>query len=211
MKAKERATVALAIALLSLLIVLARRLQRMRSSPTPLPYSQGLWIALPRPLVSRARLREILRPEPGQRILEVGPGTGYYSLHVAGWLLPGGTLEILDVQQDMLNHTLGRASALGLENIIPTRGDAQELPYADNTFDAVYLVATLGEVSDKEAALKELHRVLKAGGRLVVGEGQPDPHMVGLKTLQELAEKAGFSFEKRIGGPLGYFASFEVS
>ena len=209
MKGKGPEAVALATALLSLLILLARRVQRMRADPTALPYNQRLWAEFPRPLVSRARLRKLLRPKAGQRILEVGSGTGYYSLHIASWLLPGGTLEILDVQQDMLDHTMSRASVLGAENITPTQGDAQELPYADHTFDSAYLVATLGEVPNKWAALKELRRVLKPGGRLVVGEGQPDPHMIGLKSLQGLAETAGFSFEERVGGPLGYFASFK--
>jgi ubiquinone/menaquinone biosynthesis C-methylase UbiE len=201
--------VVLGTALLSLLILFARRIQNMRADPTALPYNQRLWAEFPRPLVSRDRLRKLLRPKAGQSILEVGPGTGYYSLQTAGWLLPGGTLRILDVQQDMLDHTMRRASALGLENIIPTQGDAQELPYASNAFDSAYLVATLGEVPNKEAALKELRRVLKPGGRLVVGEGQPDPHMIRFKVLQRLAETGGFSFEDRIGGPLGYFARFE--
>lgn len=209
MRDKRRATV-IAFALLALLVVIARRIQRIRSNPTAFPYDQRLWAEFPRPLVSRARLREALRPEAGQRMLEVGPGTGYYSLHTASWLLPGGVLEILDVQQDMLDYTMSRAPVVGVENITPTLGDAQALPYADDVFDAAYMVATLGEVPDKEAALKELRRVLKPGGRMVIGEGQPDPHMTGFQTLRGLAETEGFSFEERIGGPLGYFASFKV-
>ena len=104
-----------------------------------------------------------------------------------------------------------RARELGVENIIATQGDARELPYQGNAFDAAYLVATLGEIPDQQRALEELRRVLKPGGRLVVGEGQPDPHMVGFQTLWGLAEAAGLAFEQRIGGPLGYFASFKVS
>jgi ubiquinone/menaquinone biosynthesis C-methylase UbiE len=210
MKHKRRAAV-IAFALLVLLVVLAHRIRRMRGDPTALPYDQRRWAEFPRPLLSRARLRDALRPEAGQRMLEVGPGTGYYSLHAASWLLPRGTLEILDGQQDMLDHTMSRASAEGVENITLTRGDAQELPYVDDVFDAAYLVATLGEVPDKEAALTELRRVLKPGGILVIGEGQPDPHMIGFRTLRGLAETTGLSFKERIGGPLGYFASFEVS
>jgi ubiquinone/menaquinone biosynthesis C-methylase UbiE len=146
-----------------------------------------------------------------ERVLEVGPGTGYYALRVAGWLSLDGTLEILDIQRQMLEHTMRRAREIGVENIIPAQGDARELPYQDNVFDAAYLVATLGEVRDQQCALEELRRVLKPGGRLVVGEGQPDPHMVGFRTLRELAEAAGLAFEQRTGGPLGYFASFKVS
>jgi len=60
-------------------------------------------------------------------------------------------------------------------NITPTRSDARELPYEDDSFDAAYLVAVLGEIPDQNAALRELARVLKPGGRLVVGELVGDP------------------------------------
>ena len=194
-----------------LTLIMAYRIRRMRDDPSALPYEQRRWTEFPRPFVTRARLREMLMLECNERVLEVGPGTGYYALHVAGWLSPGGTLEILDIQQQMLEHTMRRAHEVGMENIIATQGDARELPYQDNAFDAVYLVATLGEVPDQQRAHEELQRVLKPGGRLVVGEGQPDPHMVSFQTLRRLAEVEGFAFEQRIGGPLGYFASFKVS
>jgi ubiquinone/menaquinone biosynthesis C-methylase UbiE len=123
---------------------------------------------------------------------------------------PDGTLEVLDIQQEMLDHTMRRAHALGISNIVPRQGDAQALPYPDSHFDAAYLVATLGEVPHKERALRELGRVLKPGGRLVVGESQPDPHMVSLDKLWMLADATGLTYEGRIGGRLGYFASFRA-
>jgi ubiquinone/menaquinone biosynthesis C-methylase UbiE len=184
---------------------------RQRKDPSACPYGLRFSLALPRPFVTRSRLREILSPEPGERVLEVGPGTGYYSLDAARWLEPDGALEVLDTQQEMLDHAMRRAHALSISNIIPTRGDAQTLPYPDGRFDAAYLVATLGEVPDKERVLHELGRVLKPGGRLVVGESQPDPHMVSFDRLRMLADVAGLSYERRVGGRLGYFASFRAS
>jgi ubiquinone/menaquinone biosynthesis C-methylase UbiE len=184
---------------------------RQRKDPSACPYGLRFSLALPRPFLTRLRLRQILSPEPGQRVLEVGPGTGYYSLHAARWLEPGGTLEVLDIQQEMLDHTTRRAQALGISNIIPTLGDAQALPYPDDRFDAAYLVATLGEVPDKERALHELGRVLKPGGRLVVGESQPDPHMVSFDKVRMLADVAGLSYERRVGGRFGYFACFRAA
>ena len=181
-----------------------------RKNPSACPYALRFFVELPHPFITRRRLREILAPRPGGRVLEVGPGTGYYALYTARWLQPGGTLELLDLQQEMLDHTIGRARRQGITNILATRGDAQALPYPDGTFDAAYLTVVLGEVPDQHAALRELGRVLKPGGRLIVGEVFPDFHMVPFGTLKERAEEAGLTFERRIGGPLGYFASFRA-
>lgn len=185
---------------------------RWRKEPSAYPYRRGrTGLEMPRPpWISRGRLRELLGPRPGERVLEVGPGTGYYALETARGIAPDGKLDILDVQQEMLDHTMRRASEYRIANITPTRGDAQALPYADETFDAGYLVATLGEVPDQETALHELRRVLKPGGRLVVGESLPDPHMVLFDSLLSRAEAAGFRFERRLGWKFGYFASFSA-
>ena len=103
---------------------------------------------------------------------------------------------------------MGRAHEAGVENIVPTQGDARELPYADATFDAAYLTAVLGEIPDQDEALRQLARVLKPGGRLVVGELFGDPHWVSPKRLRERAERAGLAFSERSGTSLGYFARF---
>ena len=73
-------------------------------------------------MITRERLRATLAPTPGERILEIGPGTGYYTLDLAEWVGPDGTLEIFDIQQEMLDHTMGRASERGLSNVNATRG-----------------------------------------------------------------------------------------
>src|SRR3954464_9048766 len=54
-----------------------------RKNPSACPYNQRFWVQAPHPLITRARLREALAPRPGERMLEIGPGTGYYSLPVA--------------------------------------------------------------------------------------------------------------------------------
>src|SRR5215213_3834532 len=61
---------------------------RQRKDLSACPYGLRFSLALPHPFVTRSRLRELLSPEPGERVLEVGPGTGYYSLHAARWLEP---------------------------------------------------------------------------------------------------------------------------
>ncbi len=179
-----------------------------RKNPSACPYGQRFWVESPHPLITKPRLREILAPAPGERVLEVGPGTGYYTLEMAEWVQPGGEVDILDLQQEMLDHTMGRAEERGLANVTPTQSDATAMPYEDGTYDAAYLIAVLGEIPDQEAALRELSRVLKPGGRLIVGELFGDPHYVRLGPLRLRATGAGLGYERRVGNALGYFARF---
>ncbi|HSD24667.1 MAG TPA: methyltransferase domain-containing protein [Solirubrobacterales bacterium] len=179
-----------------------------RRNPSACPYSQRFWVEAPHPLITRARLREALEPKPGERILEVGPGTGYYTLDVANWVKPDGEVDILDLQPEMLDHTMCRAGEHGLANLTPTQADAMSMPYDDATFDAAYLVTVLGEIPDQDAAIRELARVLKPDGRLVVGELLGDPHYVRLGPMRLRASGAGLNFERRVGSALGYFACF---
>jgi ubiquinone/menaquinone biosynthesis C-methylase UbiE len=181
-----------------------------RKNPSACPYEQRFWLEVPHPFLTRARLRRILTPQPGERVLEVGPGTGYYTLDVAKQIAPDGVLDILDLQQEMLDHTMRKARERHIANIVPTQGDAQELPYPDDIFDATYMTVTLGEVPDQDAALRELCRVLKPYGRLVVGEIFGDPHMVTFGSLRASAEAAGLRSEQRLGGKLAYFARFRL-
>jgi SAM-dependent methyltransferase len=179
-----------------------------RKNPSACPYSQRFWVEAPHPLITRARLREVLGAAPGERILEVGPGTGYYTLDVAEWVKPDGRVDILDLQPEMLDHTMRRAGERGLANITPTQSDATSMPYEEATFDAAYLVTVLGEIPNQDAALRELSRVLKPGGRLIVGELLGDPHYVRLRPLRLRASGAGLIYESRAGNALGFFARF---
>jgi ubiquinone/menaquinone biosynthesis C-methylase UbiE len=181
-----------------------------RRNPSACPYSQRFWVEAPHPFITRGRLREILEPRPGERLLEVGPGTGYYALPVAEWLTPGGRLDVLDLQQEMLDHTLRRAAEHGIDNITPARADARELPYPDDSFDGAYLVTVLGEIPDQDAALRELRRVVKPGGRIVVGELFGDPHMVTHGSLARRAEAAGLRVDRKLGGALWHFTRLQA-
>jgi ubiquinone/menaquinone biosynthesis C-methylase UbiE len=181
-----------------------------RRHPSACPYSQRFWVEAPHPFITRERLLDVLSPSRGERVLEVGPGTGYYSLPVARWLEPGGRLDVLDIQQEMLDHTLRRATSDGIENISAVRADAREMPYADESFDAAYLVTVLGEIPDQEAALRELRRVVKPGGRIVVGELFGDPHMVTFHALRDRAAAAGLEVERKLGGRLWHFTRLTV-
>jgi SAM-dependent methyltransferase len=177
-----------------------------RKHPSACPYGQRFWVEAPHPLITRERLRRVLGPASGERILEIGPGTGYYTLDLAEWVGAEGRVDIFDLQREMLDHTLRRAGERGIVNVHDAQGDARDLPYEDASFDAVLLVAVLGEIPDPDKAMAEVARVLRASGRVVVGELAGDPHFVTPGALRNRGEGAGLRLDLRDGPPFGYFA-----
>jgi ubiquinone/menaquinone biosynthesis C-methylase UbiE len=177
-----------------------------RKNPSACPYGQRFWVEAPHPIITRERLRAVLAPAPGERLAEIGVGTGYYSLDLAEWIGPEGTLELFDLQQEFLDHAMRAAAERGLANLVPTQGDATALPYEDASVDAVILTAVLGEIPDSDAALREIRRVLRPGGRLVVGELFGDPHFTTRAALERQGAAAGLRFEQCSGNWFGYFA-----
>jgi ubiquinone/menaquinone biosynthesis C-methylase UbiE len=169
-----------------------------------------LWLAYgPRPPGIRGgRLLDVLKPQPGEQMLEVGPGAGYYSLPVARRVQPNGRLVLVDVDQAMLEATTRRLRARDVSSLSEARRtDAASLPFKDGSFDGAFLVAVLGEIHDRASALRELRRVLRPGGRLVIGETQLDPHALRPAQLREEAEAAGFRLDHQIGGR-SYYSRF---
>lgn len=188
-----------------------------RKNPSACPYGQRFWVEAPHPVVTRDRLHSMLRPAPGERVLEIGPGTGYYTFDMAEWVAGAGddgrpgTVEIFDLQQEFLDHVMRGAAARGVANVVPTQGDATALPYADDTMNAVVLTAVLGEIPEPATALREIRRVLKPDGRLVVGELFGDPHFTTLASLKRQAAVAGLAYESHSGNWFAYFARLTCS
>nr|MBA2566865.1 methyltransferase domain-containing protein [Thermoleophilaceae bacterium] len=99
----------------------------------------------------------------------------------------------------------------GVSNLRTRLGDGRRLPYGDGSFDGAFLVTVLGEIPDQDAALLELRRVVRRGGRVVFGEiPLLDPHFVSASTLVRRASAAGLRFDRRLGPALGFYARFSV-
>jgi SAM-dependent methyltransferase len=195
--------------LLAVVAALAAAYWWWRRHPSPCPYGLRLWVQVPRPFLTRARLREALALSGGERVLEIGPGTGYYTPELAHWV-GYGTVEILDIQQEMLDHTMRKVERLGIRNVSPQLADSVELPYPDESVDAALMVTVFGEIPDGDAALREIRRVLKPGGRLVIGSiAVGDPHFSSLRSLGPRVERNGLHSAGSVGPPFAYFASFQ--
>ncbi|MGW4808443.1 methyltransferase domain-containing protein [Kitasatospora sp. NPDC004272] len=166
----------------------------------PYPYAQHRILPLLLPLLGQERLDAMLELRQGERVLEVGPGTGLQALRTAPQLGPGGRLDIVDVQQEMLDHVMGRAALRSLTTIAPTLADARHLPFEDAVFDAAYLVPAPGEILRPEVTPAELGRVVKPDGRIVVGEFF-DRHQVRRTAPARHANAVGLHVTRLIGPP----------
>jgi ubiquinone/menaquinone biosynthesis C-methylase UbiE len=85
----------------------------------------------------------------GQRVLEIGPGTGFYSLEAARRVGPSGKLICLDIQEEMLQETRRRLAAAGLTALF-VRADARRLPLRSAALDHVVLITVLGEIPERK-------------------------------------------------------------
>jgi ubiquinone/menaquinone biosynthesis C-methylase UbiE len=142
--------------------------------------------------------------EPGMTVLEVGPGNGTYTVATARRVGEGGKVVTVDIEPKMIERVRRRAEAEGVTNIEARVADVYDLPFDDGTFDAVYMIAVIGEIPDPERAMKEFYRVLKPSGSLAFGELLMDPDYPRASTLARWAAVAGFRLRRKVGGTFYY-------
>ena len=159
------------------------------------PHELSLLLLLPlrRFVLSPETLIRYLHLAPSSRVLEVGPGPGFFSIAVAR-AIPNGRLELVDLQIEMLTKARRRIRRAGAHNIGYTRANAVTLPFRSNTFDAAFLVAVLGEVPDPKACLASIAQVLRPGGLLAIAELAGDPDALTETQLRALAETTALEF-----------------
>jgi ubiquinone/menaquinone biosynthesis C-methylase UbiE len=117
--------------------------------------------------VRRRRLvRAALAAAPGERVLDVGCGPGFYCAELVEEVGPAGSVVGVDASPQMLGLAERRCESHN--NIVLHQADATSLPVADSSFDGAVCVQVLEYLSDAAAGLAEIHRALRPGGRVVV-------------------------------------------
>lgn len=150
----------------------------------------------------------LFRIKPGDTVLEIGPGPGYFTIEAARAAGPGGRVVCIDVQPAMI-AVLGERLRRGRAgNARPVVGDAVRLPLADRSVDAAFLVFVLGEIPDRPAAMAELRRVLKPGGAVSIMETWTDSDYQLEASVEDLFRAYGFEPVEIRRQLLGYARSF---
>jgi arsenite methyltransferase len=107
---------------------------------------------------------------PGERVLDLGSGAGTDSLVAAQMVGERGRVTGIDMTSPMLVKARAAAAEAGFTNVEFVEGEAERLPFADESFDVVISNGVIDLIPDKDAVFTELHRVLVPGGRMQIAD-----------------------------------------
>ena len=119
----------------------------------------------------RRAIKEIVREDSVQEILDIACGTGDFSIAIAKAMSPGSHVSGLDISEGMLAVMRDKLDAEGLEGRVSVgQGDCEAIGFADARFDRAAIAFGIRNFEHRVKALKEILRVLKPGGKLVILE-----------------------------------------
>ena len=192
-------------------LILTRLIRRIYQFPAPafigyfLDSNYRRRIQPPSQIIERSGIKK------GDRVLEIGCGSGAYTTFVAREVGKEGIVEALDIQPAMLaqlKKKLAKPENSDIQNIRLHESSAYQLPFKEGSIDLVYMITVLPEIPDQAKVLAEVRRVLKVNGILAVTEFFPDPDYPLSSTTSKKGEKAGFDVEGLFGNLWTYTVRF---
>jgi ubiquinone/menaquinone biosynthesis C-methylase UbiE len=199
------------LAFVILWLSLAKLVRKMFRFPAPAFIGRLLDSGYRRRVQPPEQLIERSGIKKGMHVLDLGCGSGAFTLFIARTVNEKGKVYALDIQADMLKqleNKLSRPENRDIKNFKLIEGNAYELPFDDSSLDLVNMVTVLQEIPDRNKALHEVNRVLKPGGILAVTELFPDPDYPWKSTTIKLGEGAGFVVDKVLGNFFNYTVRF---
>lgn len=147
--------------------------------------------------------------QPGMDVVDLGAGSGFYTLAVSRALAATGRVYAVDAQKDLLTKLKNQATHEGLYNVDVIWGDIEKpngTHLREGSIDLVLLCNVLFQIENKKMTLEEIKRILKPGGRLLIVDwtdtfGGIGPHKDAVVTRDkalDMSEHAGFSLERDI-------------
>lgn len=175
----------------------------IRRQRAHLPCPSSLSFLLENPFMNRVAGAQVLLDRAGvyagMRVLDVGCGPGRITLPAAQRVGAEGEVVALDIQEAMLHRVQKKIKTQQVSNIHLLHAGAGDGKTESASFDRAFLVTVLGEIPDKVAALREIHRALKPGGVLSITEVFPDPDFQSPSAIRRLAHITGFEISEQIG------------
>jgi len=119
---------------------------------------------------------DLAQPRPGDEVLDIATGAGHTAMALAPHVR---RVTAYDITPEMLEETARNAAARGLANVVTRLGAAEKLPFEDASFDIVTVRQAPHHFSDIRAALAEMARVVRPGGRVVIVDSRApeDPEL----------------------------------
>ena len=146
--------------------------------------------------------------QEGMQVLEIGPGNGTYTIGAAQRVGPTGKVIAIDIEPKMIARVQKRTEAEGIKNIETRMADVYDLPFEEDSFDLIYMIAVINEIPNIPKALAEFRRVLKPSGTLVTSEIFTDPDYILAVNLTKKFEAADFHLKEKIGNYFYYTLVF---
>jgi 2-polyprenyl-3-methyl-5-hydroxy-6-metoxy-1,4-benzoquinol methylase len=195
-------------------IALVAGIWRLASSrhSLPCPAWLGWLVELDNPFTRTNRaavIVERLDLQPGMAVLDAGCGPGRLAIPIARQIGPQGEVTAMDIQAGMLRRAREKARAANLANIQFLEAGLGEGKLGHNRFDRAVLVTVLGELPDRETALREIFAALKPGGILSVTEVIFDPHFQSRQSVARLARAAGYREQGFHGNRIAFTLNLE--
>jgi arsenite methyltransferase len=154
--------------------------------------------AIPDMVRRRQSILRLLQVKPGERVIDIGTGPGFVSSEIGLAVGASGSVLGIDSSHDMLS--LARERCKGKDWISLKKGEATQIPAPDNTFDAAVATQVFEYVDELQKALREVHRVLRSGGRALVLDTDFST-LVWRSSNQELTDRVLKAFEEHCARP----------
>lgn len=166
--------------------------------------------------------RKLLPPEEvcqnagikeGDIIADIGTGTGYFLIPLSRIIGETGKAYGIDIVDEMLDAAEKNAQKAGLENIEFLKSGESTLPLPDASVDVAFLANVIHEANDINSFTRELVRIIKPGGALVIVEWKKEPmemgpsvnHRVSVEELKEITAQAGINYQLDVSVGKGHY------
>lgn len=134
------------------------------------------------------RLVELLRLKPGQKVADIGAGTGYLTRKMAPLLKPAGLVYAVDIQPEMLQWMTQSLKQSGVTNVVPVLGAEKDPKLPAGALDLIIMVDVYHEFEYPYEMTEAMVRALKPGGRLAFVEFRAEDPKVPIKAVHKMSE-----------------------